>query len=237
MVEKSSSYREESNFPYDLKKFEKKALNDLKSKLEEAILGNKLFKKEVAKEAPKESPKKEGEMKHTRSRWPLCFLHSIQMPCLKFWCIGSSRQILLLHVKIAPSNLYSVSQPDSIDNNHDSRLHQIYGVMTLLFLSGNQQILDDEELYKKTFGTEEKRIQFLRWRVQLMEKGIQKLDFKPGGVNSLLQINDPKNSPEPSRKEVPVATKQVVLLLQDNYPEFAAKNMLLSFCVFFSMNV
>ena len=45
MVEKSSSYREESNFPSDLKEFEKKALNDLKSKLEEAILGNKLFKK------------------------------------------------------------------------------------------------------------------------------------------------------------------------------------------------
>ncbi|CDP18235.1 unnamed protein product [Coffea canephora] len=80
MVEKSSSYREESNFPSDLKEFEKKALNDLRSKLEETILGNKLFKKEVAKEAPKESPKKEGEMKNTRSRWPLCILHSVQMP-------------------------------------------------------------------------------------------------------------------------------------------------------------
>ena len=58
-----------------------------------------------------------------------------------------------------------------------------------------------------------------------MEKGIQKLDFKPGGVNSLLQINDLKNSPGPSRKEVRVATKQAVALLQDNYPEFAAKNV------------
>jgi hypothetical protein len=44
-IEKCSSYKEESNFLSDLKEFEKKALIELKSKLEEAILGNTLFEK------------------------------------------------------------------------------------------------------------------------------------------------------------------------------------------------
>ncbi|KAG6389670.1 hypothetical protein SASPL_151143 [Salvia splendens] len=51
-VEKSSSYREESNFLSDLKYHEKKALNKLKTKLEANILKNSIFTK-------KEFPKKE----------------------------------------------------------------------------------------------------------------------------------------------------------------------------------
>ena len=53
-----------------------------------------------------------------------------------------------------------------------------------------------------------------------MEKEIQKLDFKPGGVSSLLQINNLKDSPGPSKKDFRLATRQVVGILQDNYPEF-----------------
>ena len=44
-VDKCSSFKEESNFLPDLKEFERKALNDLKSILDEAILGNTLFNK------------------------------------------------------------------------------------------------------------------------------------------------------------------------------------------------
>ena len=58
-----------------------------------------------------------------------------------------------------------------------------------------------------------------------MEKGIQKLDFKPGSVCSMLQIIDLKDSPGPSRKEFRLAARQVIVTLQDNYPEFAAKNV------------
>ena len=53
-----------------------------------------------------------------------------------------------------------------------------------------------------------------------MEKGVQKLDFNPGGVASMLQITDLKDSPGPSKKELRIAMKQVVQLLQDNHPEF-----------------
>ncbi|KAL6989091.1 hypothetical protein U1Q18_014842 [Sarracenia purpurea var. burkii] len=84
---------------------------------------------------------------------------------------------------------------------------------------------EKEEIYEKVFGTAEKREGFMRWRVQLMEKGVRKLDFKAGGVNSLLHINDLKNSPGPSKKELRIATKQAVRILQDNYQEFVARNV------------
>lgn len=58
-----------------------------------------------------------------------------------------------------------------------------------------------------------------------MEKGIQKLDLKPGGASSLIQINDLKKSPGPAKKELRIATKQAIGIFQDNYPELVAKNV------------
>ncbi|KAM1092682.1 hypothetical protein TB2_019577 [Malus domestica] len=86
----------------------------------------------------------------------------------------------------------------------------------------------NKELYQKTFSDEEKRTKFLRWRVQFLEKGIRKLDFTPGGVCSIFQVNDLKNSPGPAKKELRVATKQALHLLQDNYPEFVAKQVFIN---------
>jgi hypothetical protein len=57
------------------------------------------------------------------------------------------------------------------------------------------------------------------------EKGIQKLDLKPGGASSLIQINDLKKSPGPAKKELRIATKQAIGIFQDNYPELVAKNV------------
>ncbi|KAM1244977.1 hypothetical protein ACFX2I_036227 [Malus domestica] len=89
-------------------------------------------------------------------------------------------------------------------------------------------VFDNEELYQMTFGNEENGGQFLRWRLQLMEKSVQKLDLRPGGVTSLLQINDLKNSPGPVKKELRIATKQAVGLLQDNYHELVAKKIFIN---------
>ena len=86
-------------------------------------------------------------------------------------------------------------------------------------------IFESEELYQKTFRTEGKRGEFLRGRCQLMEKGIDNLNLKPVGVSLLLQINDLKNLLGLSKKELGAATKQVVGILQDNYPEMVAKNV------------
>ena len=58
-----------------------------------------------------------------------------------------------------------------------------------------------------------------------MERGIQKLELKPSGVTSLLQVTDLKNSPGLAKKEVRLAVKQALGVLQDNYPEFVARNV------------
>ncbi|XP_028768077.1 patellin-3-like [Neltuma alba] len=86
----------------------------------------------------------------------------------------------------------------------------------------------NKELYQKTFSDEEKRAKFLRWRIQFLERSIRKLDFTPGGVNTIFQVNDLKNSPGPGKRELRIATKQALQLLQDNYPEFVAKQVFIN---------
>ena len=83
----------------------------------------------------------------------------------------------------------------------------------------------NKESYQNTFADEEKRSNFLRWRIQFLEKSIRKLDFSPSGISTLVQVNDLKNSPGPSKKELRQATNQALNLLQDNYPEFVAKQV------------
>lgn len=83
----------------------------------------------------------------------------------------------------------------------------------------------NKELYQKTFYDEEKRQRFLRWRIQFLERSIRKLDFTPGGISTIVQVNDLKNSPGPAKRELRQATRQALQLLQDNYPEFVAKQV------------
>lgn len=83
----------------------------------------------------------------------------------------------------------------------------------------------NKELYNKTFSDEEKRKHFLRTRIQFLERSIRKLDFCSGGVSTIFQVNDMKNSPGLGKKELRSATKQAVELLQDNYPEFVFKQV------------
>ncbi|OIT06118.1 patellin-4 [Nicotiana attenuata] len=285
-IEKSSSYREESNFLSDLKENEKKALNDLKSKLEEAILGNTLFKKEESstKKSPEKSPSGEEEEKKDNENKVEEKETKNEENCdtncenkeekesekegadldvdevdkeISIWGGGGvpllpskgGEKTNVVILKFLRARDYKVNELFEMlkktlqwrkDFEVESILEEDLGsdLAPTAYMSGidNQGhpicynifgVLDDQELYNKTFGTEEKRKQFLRWRVQLMEKGIQQLDFKAGGVSSLLQINDLKNSPGPSKKEVRIARKQDVDLLQDNYPEFVAKNYVL----------
>ena len=67
---------------------------------------------------------------------------------------------------------------------------------------------------------------FLRWRVQVFEKGINVLHFKPGGINSIIQVTDLKDMP---KRELRVASNQILSLFQDNYPEMVARKVL-NFC-------
>ncbi|KAJ0784293.1 putative CRAL-TRIO lipid binding domain, CRAL/TRIO domain, CRAL/TRIO domain superfamily, patellin [Helianthus annuus] len=86
----------------------------------------------------------------------------------------------------------------------------------------------NKDLYEKTFSDNEKRLRFLRWRIQFLERSIRKLDFRSGGVNTIFQVNDLKNAPGPAKRELRVATQQALQLLQDNYPEFVAKQVFIN---------
>ena len=249
MVEKSSSYKEESNYLSDLKEFERKALSELKSKLEEAILGNTLFEPKKEALLENEEKKNEGEEKEEEeekkvdveendvSLWGVPLLPSkgaegVDVVLLKFlrareFKVNDAFEMLKKTLKWRKeskidsvvdedfgSDLASAAYMNGVDHEGHPVCYNIFGAF------------ESEESYQKTFGTEEKRSEFLRWRCQLMEKGIQRLNLKPGGVSSLLQINDLKNSPGPSKLRV--ATKQTLAMLQDNYPEMVAKNIFIN---------
>ncbi|KAI4320205.1 hypothetical protein MLD38_033710 [Melastoma candidum] len=85
----------------------------------------------------------------------------------------------------------------------------------------------DKELYANTFGDEEKRKNFLKWRIHFFEKSIGQLDMSPGGVSTFVQVIDVKNSPG-LKKEIRLTTDKTLQLLQDNYPEFVAKQVLIN---------
>lgn len=86
----------------------------------------------------------------------------------------------------------------------------------------------NKDLYQNTFSTDEKRQKFLKWRIQFLEKSIRKLDFSPTGISSFVQVNDFKNSFGIGKRELWQATKLAVQLLQDNYPEFLAKQVFIN---------
>nr|GMD59212.1 patellin-3-like [Ipomoea batatas] len=88
----------------------------------------------------------------------------------------------------------------------------------------------DKELYQSTFSDKEKLNKFLRWRIQFMEKSIRNLDFSPDGICTFVQVIDLKNSPGLFffKKELRQATNRALQLLQDNYPEFVAKQVFIN---------
>lgn len=89
--------------------------------------------------------------------------------------------------------------------------------------------LADEAVYRKALGDEAGKARFLRWRVRAMDSHVAELDFRgAGGVTSLLQVTDLKNSPGPAKKDFRVAMKQLLDLFQDNYPELVARNILIN---------
>ncbi|KAL6142338.1 hypothetical protein ACLB2K_060620 [Fragaria x ananassa] len=90
----------------------------------------------------------------------------------------------------------------------------------------------DKDMYERIFGDEEKLKKFLRWRVQVLEKGINVLHFKPGGINSIIQVTDLKDMP---KRELRVASNQILSLFQDNYPEMVARKIFINVPWYFSV--
>ncbi|KZV50911.1 patellin-2-like [Dorcoceras hygrometricum] len=88
----------------------------------------------------------------------------------------------------------------------------------------------DNDLYTNTFADSEKRAKFLKWYIQFLEQNIRKLDFCPDGPCTIVQITDLQNSPGFNlfKREMRQATNQALRLLQDNYPEYVAKQVFIN---------
>uniref|UniRef100_A0A5B7BQ70 Patellin-4 n=1 Tax=Davidia involucrata TaxID=16924 RepID=A0A5B7BQ70_DAVIN len=280
VIERSDSFKEESNLLSDLKEHERKALIEIRSMLEEAILGNKLFKEKKRTEDPKNEKLLEGEERERQAEGMemtnpkgeereeseekdktnvIIDEKRLEMEkginIITLWGVpllpskgDKGTDVLLLKFLRAREfkadeafemlrNTLQWRKELKIDSILEEDLGADFGLAA--YMSGVDReghpvcynvygVFGNDEIYRRTLGTEESREKFLRWRFQLMEKGIQELDFRPGGVSSLLQISDLKNTPGPSRKELRLATKRAVGLLQDNYPEFVARNIFIN---------
>ncbi|KAH6798276.1 SEC14 cytosolic factor family protein / phosphoglyceride transfer family protein [Perilla frutescens var. hirtella] len=93
-------------------------------------------------------------------------------------------------------------------------------------------VFKDREMYDKVFGDDEKLNKFLRWRVQILERGIKLLHFKPGAVNSIIQVTDLKDMP---KRELRAASNHILSLFQDNYPEMVARKIFINVPWYFSL--
>ncbi|CAI9784023.1 unnamed protein product [Fraxinus pennsylvanica] len=213
----SSLMNEEKGLFSDLKEHEKKALTELRLKIEEAILKNRLFKgKNEEKEVQKEKPGKEND-------------GSIKDGEKREFKVNDAFEMLKNTLKWRKENKIDSIMEEDFGNGYDKMAYtrglDREGHMVCYNVYG---VLANDEVYDMTTGTEATRGRFLRWRFQLMEQQLQKLDFKPSGISSLLQINDLKNTAGPSRKDLWLATKKGVGILQDNYPEFVARNIFIN---------
>ncbi|GFZ17704.1 hypothetical protein Acr_26g0009740 [Actinidia rufa] len=83
----------------------------------------------------------------------------------------------------------------------------------------------NREMCQNAFGTGAKCEEFVRWKIQTMEKGVRKLGFKPGGTDSILHIVDLKNSPGPGVKELISLNKKTGAIFRENYPEIITRNI------------
>ncbi|KAL2520204.1 Patellin-3 [Forsythia ovata] len=221
------SFKEESNKLSDLSDFEQKALEELKFLVREALNTGAFA---LA------SPSDISNLPEEASIWgvPLLKDDRSDVILLKFlrardFKVKESFTMLKNTIKWRKEfNVDELIKEDMGDDlekvvfmhGHDKEGHPVcYNVY------GEFQ---NKELYAKTFADEEKRMKFLRWRIQFLERSIRKLDFTPGGINTIFQISDLKNSPGPGKKELRIATKQALQILQDNYPEFVAKQVFIN---------
>ena len=58
-----------------------------------------------------------------------------------------------------------------------------------------------------------------------MEKGIRELSFTPGGVGSMIQVIDLKDSSITSMKELRHIIKRLCDIIDNNYPEFVGQHV------------
>ncbi|GKV06125.1 hypothetical protein SLEP1_g18052 [Rubroshorea leprosula] len=217
---RSSSFKEDTYFVSHLKPSEKKALQEFKDKL-------------AASHGSDDDP----------TMWGiplLCGSDKADVILLKFLRARDFRVLDSLHMLEKCLAWRKEFGADSI-TEEDLGFKELEGVVA--YMQGFDRdrhpvcynaygVFRDKDMYERIFGDEEKLKKFLRWRVQVLERGISLLHFKPGGVNSLIQITDLKDMP---KRELRVASNQILSLFQDNYPEMVARKIFINVPWYFSV--
>lgn len=93
-------------------------------------------------------------------------------------------------------------------------------------------VFKDRDMYDRVFGDGDRLARFLRWRVQVMERGVRTLQLRPGGVNAIIQVTDLRDMP---KRELRAASNQILSLFQDNYPEMVARKVFVNVPWYFSV--
>ncbi|KAM3355957.1 patellin-4 [Capsicum galapagoense] len=94
--------------------------------------------------------------------------------------------------------------------------------------------IKNKELEEEIWARDNHNYECLRWRVHIMEKSTQQLEFKQGGVNSVLMITDLGNSPGNAWKEVRWINRKMMNLVHDHYPGIIYKNIFINVPVWFA---
>lgn len=216
---RTPSFEEDNYFITLLKSSEKKALQDLKKHLLEASTNGLTSSNEL-------------------TMWDVPLLGGddrADVILLKFLRARDFRVNESLNMILKCLSWRKEFKADTIVEEDLSQFKELEGVIA--YMQGYDKeghpvcynaygLFRDKDMYERFFGDEEKLKKFLRWRVQVLERGIRLLHFKPGGVNSLIQVTDLKDMP---KRELRVASNHIMSLFQDNYPEMVARKVLFLF--------
>ena len=255
------SFKEESNKVADLSDSERKALEELKQLIREGLDSNVFTSGQETQAAASSEPtsdikteeKPEKETKQVAEEAPKVGASAEELSIWGVPLLKDDRTDVIF-LKFLRARDFKVKDAFVMFRN-TIRWRKEFGIDGLLeedlgddlekvvFMHGTDRDghpvcynvfgeFQNKDLYQKTFSDQEKRTKFLRYRIQFLEKSIRKLDFSPGGICTIFQINDLKNSPGPGKSELRLATKQALHLLQDNYPEFVAKQVYLTITMF-----
>ncbi|CAI9297340.1 unnamed protein product [Lactuca saligna] len=214
--EEPKQKKPESSIAAELKTKKRKALIELRSRLEDSILNYTLIGEKY----------KASEHLRELQIWGVPLLPSR----------GLERTDIILK-KFLKAKDYNVQNAfEMIANTIMAKIKQVAHCVTQLF-----EAFKDKDTLRKRLGTKESCNEFLRWRIKLMEGCVLKLDFKPGGADSVIQIMDVKNIPRPFLNELFAGSKKYFSLLQENYPGIIYRivivNVPMWFFAFYTLNM
>ncbi|KAM0071359.1 putative CRAL-TRIO lipid binding domain, GOLD domain, CRAL/TRIO domain, CRAL/TRIO domain superfamily [Helianthus debilis subsp. tardiflorus] len=226
----------------ELKKKKKKALNDLRTRLEDSLINYTLIGEKY----------KSNDHLRDIELWGVPLLPSR----------GQDRTDMILKKFLKAKDYNAQNALEMIgktvmwreDFNVDKVFDEMFGpdLDNIGYIEGRDkaghplcyqmfEAFKDKDMLRNRLGSKDSCEQFLRWRIKLMERCVRKLDFKHDGADSVIQIIDVKNIPRQFLNEIFQGSKKYFSILQENYPgliyRFVIVNVPMWFFAFYTLNM